>query len=171
MNLQSGAPVESLFKVVKAEALASFEHLSFELLEELDVFAPAETRRTRDRGLARLWLRPTVKRRDRCLSDLVDEVSNRLVEQATRRGLLDLTDYIDSTGVPTIPAVQDASKCYDPTAQENYYSCTTVLIESKVPIAAEFTESKQVPEKTAMHVTRDVLAVATPIWMVGDSAL
>lgn len=39
-----------------------------------------------------------------------------------------------------------------------------------IPIAAEFTESKQAPEETAMRVTRDALAVAKPIWMVGDSA-
>ena len=41
---------------------------------------------------------------------------------------------------------------------------------AKIPIAAEFTKSKQAPEETAMRVTRDALAVAKPLWMVGDSA-
>jgi hypothetical protein len=38
----------------------------------------------------------------------------------------------------------------------------------KIPVASEFTESKQASEETAMRVTRDALAVAT-IWMVDDS--
>ena len=71
-----------------------------------------------------------------------------------------------------MPADQDASKCYDPTDDEYYYGygCTIVSTGQKIPIAAEFTESKQAPEETAMRVTRDALAVAQPIWMVGDSA-
>ncbi|GAA0512485.1 Transposase DDE domain-containing protein [Halorubrum aquaticum] len=71
-----------------------------------------------------------------------------------------------------MPADQDASKCYDPTDDEYYYGygCTIVSTGQKVPIAAEFTESKQAPEKTAMRVTRDALAVKQPMWMVGDSA-
>jgi len=40
--------VETFFNVVDTETLALFEHLSFDLLEEFDVFAPAETGRTRD---------------------------------------------------------------------------------------------------------------------------
>jgi len=71
-----------------------------------------------------------------------------------------------------MPADQDASKCYDPTDDEYYYGYgfTIVSTGSKIPIAAEFTESKQASEETAMRVTRDALAVATPTWMVGDSA-
>jgi len=67
---------------------------------------------------------------------------------------------------------QDASKCCDPTDDEYYYGygCTVVSTGQKIPIAVEFTESKQAPEETAMRVTRDALAVAKPIWMVGDSA-
>ena len=63
-------------------------------------------------------------------------------------------------------------ECYDPTAEEYYYGygCTIVSTGSKIPIAAEFTESKQAPEETAMRVTRDALAVDQPIWMIGDSA-
>jgi len=99
-------------------------------------------------------------------------VFDRLVEQAARRGLLDLTYRIDSTDVRAMPADPDVSKCYDPTAEEYYYGygCTIVSTGSKLPIAAEFTESKQAPEETAMRVTRDALAVAQPMWMVGDSA-
>jgi len=44
------------------------------------------------------------------------------------------------------------------------------LDRQKIPIAAEFTESKQAPEETAMRVTCDALAVEKPIWMLGDSA-
>jgi len=112
---------------------------------------------------------------DRFLTDLehvVDEVFDRLVEQAACRGLLDLTYSIDSTDVRTMPADQDASKGYDPTAEEYYhgYGCTIVSTGQKIPIAAEFTESKQAPEETAMRVTCDALAVEKPIWMLGDSA-
>ena len=112
---------------------------------------------------------------DRFLTDLehvIDDIFDRLVEQAAARGLLDLTYRIDSTDVRAMPADPDASKCYDPTADEYYYGygCTIVSTGSKIPIAAEFTESKQAPEETAMRVTRDALAVAQPLWMVGDSA-
>ncbi|GAB7092826.1 hypothetical protein JCM18237_30970 [Halorubrum luteum] len=71
------------------------------------------------------------------------------------RGLLDLTYSIDSTDIRAMPADPDASKCYDPTAEEYYYGygCTIVSTGSKIPIAAEFTESKQAPEETAMRVT------------------
>jgi len=96
---------------------------------------------------------------DRFLTDLehvVDEVFDRLVEQAACRGLLDLTYSIDSTDVRTMPADQDASKGYDPTAEEYYhgYGCTIVSTGQKIPIAAEFTESKQAPEEDgdARHV-------------------
>ncbi len=69
-----------------------------------------------------------------------------------------------------MPADPDASKCYDPTEDEYYYGCTIVSTGQKIPIAAEFTESKQAPEGTAMRIIRDALAVEEPIWMVGDSA-
>jgi len=189
-TLQDDPSVESFFNVVETETLALFEHLSFEFLEEFDVFAPAETGRTRDhappelirgflhcyykdiygiRPVARelqntvVWLScgfdrpPSRDAVDRFLTDLehvVDEVFDRLVEQAAARGLLDLTYCIDST---------DDEYYYG-------YGCTIVSTGQKIPIAAEFTESKQAPEETAMRVTRDALAVAKPIWMVGDSA-
>jgi len=71
-----------------------------------------------------------------------------------------------------MPADQDASKGYDPTAEEYYhgYGWSIVSTGQKIPIAAEFTESKQAPEETAMRVTCDALAVEKPIWMIGDSA-
>ncbi len=206
--LQDNSTVETFFNVVETETLALFEHLTFEFLEEFDVFSPAETGRTREheppgmmrgilhcyykdiygiRPVARelnntvVWLScgfdrpPSRDAVDRFLTDLehvVDEIFDHLVEQAALRGLLDLTYSIDSTDVRAMPADQDASKCYDPTAEEYYYGygCTIVSTGSKIPIAAEFTESKQAPEKTAMRVTRDALAVAKPIWMLGDSA-
>jgi hypothetical protein len=87
-------------------------------------------------------------------------------------GLLDLTYCIDSTEVGAMPADEDALKCYDPTDDEYYYGydCTIFSTVQKIPIAAEFTESKQAPEETTMRVTRDALAVAKSIWMVGNSA-
>ncbi|RQG89501.1 IS5/IS1182 family transposase, partial [Natrarchaeobius chitinivorans] len=40
-TLQENPTVETFFNVVETETLALFEHLSFEFLEEFDVFAPA----------------------------------------------------------------------------------------------------------------------------------
>ncbi|GAB7011536.1 hypothetical protein JCM31271_34790 [Halorubrum trueperi] len=169
-----------------------FEYLFCEFLEELDVFAPGETGRTRDleppemmrgflhcyykniygiRPVARelnnplVWLscdfdrppsRDAVDRFPTDLEHVVDDVFDHFVEQAAIRGLLDSTYSIDSIDVRTMPADQDASRCYDPTAGEYYYGygCTIVSAGSKIPIAAEFTESKKEPEETAMRVTR-----------------
>jgi hypothetical protein len=207
-TLQDHPSVDSFFNVVETETLALFEHLSFEFLEEFDVFAPAQTGRTRDheppelmRGFLHcyykdiygirpverelqntvVWLScgfdrpPSRDAVDRFLTDLehvVDDVFERLVEQAAARGLLDVTYCIDSTDVKAMPADRAASKCYDPTEDEYYYGygCTIVSTGQKIPIAAEFTESKQAPEETAMRVTRDALAVEQPLWMIGDSA-
>ncbi len=47
-TLQDDPSVDSFFNAVETETLALFEHLSFEFLEEFDVFAPAKTGRTRD---------------------------------------------------------------------------------------------------------------------------
>ncbi len=47
-TLQNDLSVESFFNVVETETLALFEHLSFEFLEEFDVFAPSLPGRTRD---------------------------------------------------------------------------------------------------------------------------
>ena len=47
-TLQDNPPVESLFNVAETETLALFEHLSFEFLEEFDVFAPSPPGRTRE---------------------------------------------------------------------------------------------------------------------------
>ena len=207
-TLQENHSIDSFFNVAETATLALFKHLSFEFLDEFNVFAPSLTGRTRDheppemmreylhcyyhdiygiRPVARefqntfVWLscgfdrppsRDAVNRFLTDLEDVVDDVFDHLVEQAARRGLLDLTYSIDSTDVKAMPADQDASKCYDPTTEEYYhgYGCTIVSTGQKIPIAAEFTESKQAPEETAMRVTRDALAVAKPIWMLGDSA-
>ncbi len=51
---------------------------------------------------------------DRFLTDLgyvVDEVLDHFIEQAARRGLLDLTYCTDSADMSAIPADQDAPKC------------------------------------------------------------
>jgi len=47
-TLQDDPSVESLFNVAETETLALFEHLSFEFLEEFDVFAPVQAGRTRE---------------------------------------------------------------------------------------------------------------------------
>lgn len=103
-----------------------------------------------------MWLRSIAV--DRFLTDLehvVDDVFDRLVEQAAVRGLLDMAYRIDSTDVRAMPSDPDASKCYDSTAEEYYYGygCTIVSTGSKIPIAAEFTESKQASEETAIART------------------
>ena len=40
-TLQDDPSVDSFFNVVETETLALFEHLSFEFLEEFDVFVPS----------------------------------------------------------------------------------------------------------------------------------
>jgi hypothetical protein len=112
---------------------------------------------------------------DRFLTDLehvIDDVFDQLVEQAAIRGLLDVTYAIDSTHITAIQYNNAASWNYDPTAEEYYYGfgCTIVSTGPKIPIAAEFTQSKQATKETAMRVTRDALAVEQPMWMLGDSA-
>jgi len=47
-TLQNYPSVESFFNVAETETLALFEHLSFEFLAGFDVFAPAQTGRTRE---------------------------------------------------------------------------------------------------------------------------
>jgi len=125
-----------------------FEHLEFDFLTYFDAFAPARRERTRDHHSPELFraflhcyskniyeLRPVTREFrntivwlsygfdrppsrgavDRFLTDLehvVDEVFDRL----------DLTYRIDSTDLRTIPADPDASKCYDLTADEYYYT-------------------------------------------------
>jgi hypothetical protein len=112
---------------------------------------------------------------DRFLTDLehvIDDVFDRLVEQAAARGLLDSTYSIDSTHIEAIQHNDAASWNYDSTAEEYYYGfgCTLVSTGPKIPIAAEFTQAKQADQETVMRVTCDALAVDTPIWMLGDSA-
>ena len=192
-TLQDHPSVDSFFNIAETETLALFEYFPFEFLEEFDVFAPAETGRTRKHEPPKLmrgflhcyykniygirpierelrntgvWLScgfdrpPSRDAVDRFLTNLqhvVDEVLDYLVEQAALWGLLDLTYCIDSTDVRAMPADRDASKCYDPTDDEYYYGygCTIVSTGQKIPIAAEFTESGQAPEETAMRVTRE----------------
>ena len=61
---------------------------------------------------------------------------------------------------------------YDPTAEEYYYGFDRTLVSTgpEIPIAAEFTQVKQADQEMAMRVTREALAVDTPIWTFGDSA-
>ena len=103
---------------------------------------------------------------------MVDDVFDRLVERAACRGLLDLTCRIDSIHVTAIQYNDEATWNYDSTAEEHYYGfgCVIVSAGPKIPIAAEFTQRKQINTETAMRVTKDALAVETPIWMLGDSA-
>ncbi len=87
------------------------------------------------------------------------------------RGLLDSTYSIGLTHVEAIQYNDTASWNYDPTAEGYYYGfgCTIVSTGAKIPIAAEFIQTKQTDQETAMRVTRDALTVDTPIWMLGDS--
>jgi len=122
-----------------------------------------ENFRTALAGYCGLDKPPSIDRIDRFLTDLehiVGDVFGRLVKRAAVRGLLDSTDSIDSTHVEAIQYNDAASWNYDPTAEEYYYyyygfGCTIVSTGSKIPIAAEFTQSKQASQETAMRVTRD----------------
>jgi len=140
---------------------------------------PSSHARTPEHGrLAQLWLRSTaVERRGRSLPHRPRTRRRRglrppFVEQAACRGLLDLTYSIDSTDVRTMPADQDASKGYDPTAEEYYhgYGCTIVLDRAKDPDCRGVHREQASVRGAAMRVTCDALAVEKPIWMLGDSA-
>ncbi|EMA13320.1 ISH11-type transposase ISHwa14 [Haloarcula amylolytica JCM 13557] len=123
-------------------------------------------------GLDKPPSRDTIDRFLTGLEHVVDDVFDRLVEQAAVRGLLNSMYSIDSTHVKAIQHNDYASWNYDSTAEEHYYGfgCTLVSTGPKIPIAAEFTQAKQTDQETAMRVTCDALAVDTPIWMLGDSA-
>ena len=197
-TLQDVASVDDFLNVAATKTVPLFEHLSFEFLLEYDVFAPSKRGRTRVHeppDLFRAFLhcyyedvygtRPVTRELqhglvwyycgldkppsrdtvDRFLTDLehvIDDVFDRL----------DSTYSIDSTHVEAIQYNDAASWNYDPTAEEYYYGfgCTIVSTGAKIPISAEFTQAKQALQETAMGVTRDALAVDTPIWMLGDSA-
>jgi transposase len=110
-------------------------------------------------GLDKPLCRNTI---DRFLTDLkhvIDDVFERLVEQAAGGGLLDSTFSIGSTHIEAIQHNNAVSWNYDPTAEEYYYGfgCIIVSTGAKVPIAAEFTQAKQADQETA-------------IWILGDSA-
>lgn len=81
--------------------------------------------------------------------------------------------YIDSTDVRADPRDPDAQLNYDATRGEFYYGygCTLVAAEDNLPIAAAFTQAKQIDEATAMRVTKEALAVKKPTVMIGDSGL
>ena len=133
-------------------------------------------------------------------SIVAEDAFHRLVEQVTDRDLLDNTFRIDSTDIQANSADDDATWNYDPTAdsddskdeenEENQesdteseddqdeddggyyygYGCVIVSTGPKIPVAAAFTQRKQIDEETARRVTRDALAVDHPMWMVGDAA-
>lgn len=89
-----------------------------------------------------------------------------------RRGLLSRTFRVDSTDVRTpFRDDSDGSLNHDQTADEKCfgYGCTLVTTEHNIPVAATFTDGKQVDEETGMRVTCDALAIEKPIWLIGDS--
>jgi len=79
------------------------------------------------------------------------------------------THSIDSTHVGAIQYNDAASWNYDSTAEEHYYGfgCTIVSTGTKIPIAAEVTQTKQADQGTAMRVTRDALAIDVPVFAAG----
>jgi len=112
---------------------------------------------------------------DRFLTDLehvVDEVFDRLVEQAACRGLLDLTYSIDSTDVR-----DDARR---PRRVERLRSNRRRVLprlrlydrldRAKDPDCRGVHREQASVRGEAMRVTCDALAVEKPIWMLGDSA-
>lgn len=124
-------------------------------------------------GFPRAPSRDPIKRFRSDFSANAEAIFTYLVEQAARRGLLSLSFRIDSTDVRTTHRDDsDGSWNHDPTADEKYfgYGCTLVTTANNIPVAAAFTDGKQVDEETAMRVTSDALAVKKPRWMIGDSA-
>jgi len=105
------------------------------------------------------------------LDHVVDDIFDRLVEHAATRGLFDSTYSIAPTYIEAIQHSDATSWNYDPAVEEYYsgFDCALISTE-KIPIAAEFTQAKQADQETEMRVTRDALAVDTPIWMLRDSA-
>ena len=80
------------------------------------------------------------------LKHVIDEVSDRLVKQAACCGLLDLTYCIDSIDVGDARR----SRRFEVLRSNRRrvllgYGCAIVSTSQKIPIAAEFTESKQAP--------------------------
>ncbi|AUX09842.1 transposase [Halalkaliarchaeum desulfuricum] len=134
------------------------------------------------------------------VSLVVEDIFEYLVEQVAARDLLDNTFRIDSTVVHADPRDSEASWNYDPTAGSDDsdgdqsdesdqdtsnndeqdeegnggyyfgYGYLVVTTGPKLPVAAAFTEQKQVDQEIARRVTQDALAVGDPNWMLGDSA-
>jgi transposase len=128
----------------------------------------------------------------RFLTDIalvVEDVFGFLVDQVVARDQLDNTFRIDSTDVHEDSRDCEASWNYDPTAEADEsdgdekeqdeqgdggyyfgYGCLVVTTSPKLPVAAAFTDQKQVDKETARRVTQDALAVSDPLWMLGDAA-
>ncbi len=144
-TLQDDSSVESFFNVAESETLAFFEHLSFEFLEEFDVFTPAQTGGTREheppelmRGFLHCYYHDIygIRPIERELRNAVvwlscgfdrppsrDAADRILTDSHTSltRSLLDLTYCTVSTDVRAMTDDQDAWKCYDSTNDEYYY--------------------------------------------------
>lgn len=139
----------------------------------------------------------TIRRFLTDLALIVEDVFEYLVEQVAARDLLDDIFRIDSTDVHADPRDGEASWNYDPTAETDDtdqsdeseqdtsddeqddedgggyyfgYGCLVVTTGPNLPVAAAFTDQKQVDQTTARRVTDDALAVGDPIWMLGDAA-
>jgi len=167
------------------ETLALFEHLEFDFLEAAGGewrSSPTSTFRaflhcyyknvygirpvTRELQNTVVWLScgfdrpPSRDAVDRFLTDLehvVDEVRRRAGPPRPAR--LDLHRFHRREDDARRPRRVER---LDPTAEEYYHGYGS-RPGKKIPIAAEFTESKQAPEETAMRVTCDALAVEKPI--------
>jgi len=119
-----------------------------------------------------LWLRSTAVEETRSIaSSPTSNTSSTGLRPPRRAGRLPrparLDLSIDSTDVRTMPADQDASKGYDPTAEEYYhgYGCTIVSTGQKIPIAAGSPRAskRQRRRRCASRVTR---SPSKPIWML-----
>jgi hypothetical protein len=74
---------------------------------------------------------------------------------------------------PQIARLQEGFNKADEEEDGGYYfgyGCLLVTTGPKLPVAAAFTDQKQVDQETARRVTQDALAVVDPIWMLGDAA-
>jgi hypothetical protein len=118
-------------------------------------------------GFPRAPSRDPIKRFRSNFSAVAETIFDYLVEQAARRGLLSPIYRIDSTDVrTTVRDDSDGSWNHDPTADEKYfgYGCTLVTTANNVPVAAAFTDGKQVDESVTFNEVGSASVLAHRPW-------
>lgn len=110
---------------------------------------------------------------DRFLTDLEHvstDVFDHFVEQAATCGLLESTYRIDSTHIEAILRNDEASWNSASTAEENYYGFGCTIVSTGAKNSHHSRTHTGETDRRRNGDARDALAVAQPIWMIGDSA-